>query len=151
MKIANPARRIEYILEADRGNEAQTVFTLRRLSWEEFADVQSSVPVTSQAAVRIAQLTADARAEGRSMTPEELAVLTEEVPDWISVSTQMTRMHAAACRRGLDSIRGLLDHSGKPIEMSAEDFARWAPIEIVQELGNEILRLSTLTETDQKN
>lgn len=153
MQIIAPTRRFEYVLEDDRNSQAQTVFLLRRLSWEELLSIQRAAgsSVSPHATGRLLELTAAARDEKRELSQQEIESLMREIPDWSRVAGDITDFNARIARAGVEKISGLIDEQGKPITMPPEEFIRWAPPEVVNELGGEILRLSQLSETERKN
>lgn len=151
MRIANPSRRFDYVLEADRGSAEPTVFLLRRLNREALTKSTLGVPLGVSQIRALDELTEAARREKRELTAEELNSLEAAIPDWRSKVPAITQMHADICHQGIEAIRGLVDEDGKSLTMKPADFIRWAPAEIVQELGGEILRLSSLSEGERKN
>lgn len=152
MQIANPARRFDYVLRDDRDSDAPTVFTLRRLTWEELAEVQACAAALADAdAVKLAALTEPARRDGRDLTPEEVERVVAEVPDWHKALAPALRLHARACHYGLVAIAHLRDETGAPLELDPVKFIRAAAAHHITELGEEILRISRLTVDDRKN
>jgi len=151
-RIGNPAARFDYVLAADRSSGAPTVFVLRRLTWEQLAHVRDLAPFSSPAQVLdVMRITEAALKEGRAPNLEELAALDAAMPDWRSRGVQLQRMMARAVQAGVTEIRGLEDEKGAPLALAPAEFAASAPVEIVSELGGEILRISTLDEAEAKN
>ena len=64
---------------------------------------------------------------------------------------QITAAYARALRYGLVEIRDLQDEHGEPMPLPVPDFIRGAPGSIIQELGQELMRISRLSETERKN
>jgi hypothetical protein len=151
MKLLNPAKRRDYVLEADRGSQQPTVFVLRRLTREEFLEFSALAPFTLDQAARIQRITQAARAEGRDLDDAERRELATVVPDIKAASRLLVRAHEYAAARGVAEIRDLVDEDLRPLEMSVAEFLRFAPADVVQELGSAVIEWSVLTEAERKN
>jgi hypothetical protein len=151
MKINNPSRRFEYILQSDREAQSPTVFCLRRLTWEELGDYQMASPVNLDRAIEVARIAQAAQAQARELTSEEVERLSELVPNTTEFMKKITAAYVVALRFGLVEIRGLQDENNQPLELSVPDFLRAAPSAVIHELGQELMQMSRLAEVERKN
>lgn len=151
MRLLNPTKRREYILEADRGSDNPTVFVLRRLTREEFFEFAALAPFSAQQAEAIERIVRAARRERRALNADEQAALAQIMPDTRAALRALTRANEFAARCGLVEIRNLLDEEMRPLEMSVADFARFAPADVIQELGAAVIDWSVLAEAERKN
>lgn len=151
MRFSNPARRWDYVLEIDRGDPTPTIFSLRRLTWEEHAQCNAASPLTAMQAMQLDAVLAPVREERRLPSREEIEQLVAIEPKWESLSAPLTRMHAKTCSFGLVEIRGLVDENGVPLSLTPAAFVEHAPAAMIQEVATEIIRLSTHGEDERKN
>lgn len=151
MKINNPARTFDYVLQADREAQSPSVFVLRRLTWEELGEFQMASPVSMESAMPIARTVQAAQAAGRELTAQEVDQMNALVPNTAEFLKKITAAYVVALRFGLTEIRALQDEDGQPIELSVPTFLRAAPGEVIQELAQELMRLSRLPESERKN
>lgn len=154
IRIANPGARREYVLREDRKNKkaSQTVFVLRRLTWEEMQEWVSMSPIPLDAHFEIAALNERLLNEGtvgddgeripRRMTSEEESRLRELIGDPVENARAQTQQMAEAVIMGCESIRNLVDEDGHPVDMSVEDFVRLTTTDRVLELGEAIIDYS---------
>lgn len=151
MRIADPARRSEYILKADRESASPTVFVLRRLTREQMLDCAAAAPISMQEVMRIGRIVTAAKAEARELNDEENAVMKALEPQNFAEVKRALGSHALAIELGVTEIRSLTDEHGAPLAMSAADFARAAPADVVSELGEAVVNFSQLDEAERKN
>lgn len=140
--LSRPGNTTEYVLRADRESAQKTYFDLRTLTAEEVEELEDLAPITEEQALKLVAIMAQAHAEERDANDDEIARMNEVVPMDRAYMRRLYRQCQRAVRIGLAGIRGMLDPDGKPLDMSAEDFARYAPKPIVFEIGTEIQRRS---------
>ena len=146
IRVQKSGQRVEYILKADRKSSAPTVFVLRPLTWEENLEMQEFGLMTLEQAARINEIALRAKAAKRELTAEELAEINRISPMDMADMRKLVRQHATAVRYGVVEIRGATDLDGKPLEISAAEFAKAAPPAVLHELCDEILSLSRFAE-----
>lgn len=151
MKFLNPAKRKEYVLEADRSSQTPTVFVFKRLTREDFFEFSGLSPFTLEQAAKIDRILKPSRDEKRVPTDEERAEVQAVMPDFKETAKALTRAYDFALQRGLVEIRNLYDESMQPLQMSVPDFISYAPVDVVQELGSALIEWSVLGEADRKN
>lgn len=151
MRLNNPARRFDYVLREDAGSPAPTRFVLRRLTWEEFGEFQAAAPYTMDETLRMAAIAERAVGEGRELTNEERAEIAAIAPLDIAKIVQLNQALARVVARGVVEIHGLLDEDGRPLALGVEQFVRAASAAHLQELADEIIRISRVPEADRKN
>lgn len=151
LMLNKPGKTSEYVLRADRESAQKTYFDLRTLTAEEIEELEDLAPMTEEQALKLVAIMAQAHAEERDPNDDEIARMNEVVPMDRAYMRRLHRQCQRAVRVGLVGIRGMLDRDGKPLDMSAEDFARYAPKPIVFELGAEIQRRSRPAEDFIKN
>lgn len=151
MRVSNPTRRWEYVLECDRGDPNPTVFVLRRLTWEERDQCEAASPLTPMQAMRLEKVIAPVREDKRMPTDDEAELLQAIDPRWEKLGAQMTRMQATTVAFGLEAIRNVLDDAGAPMSMTPAEFIKHAQPAWIGELATEILRLSSLDQAERKN
>lgn len=172
MRIVNPASRFEYVIEADRASEAKTVFVLRPLTWSERQDLVASAPFSPELIEALtevrerctkakAALDAWCESEQREPGAEELAacmpnaddtrLLNAIDPQWRAFELRQARWYGEICAQGIVGIRGLVDQDGNPLDTSVEKFCAVADVNVLVELGDEIMRISRLSEALRKN
>lgn len=151
LKIDKPGRSKDYILNADRNSGNPTIFTLRPLTWEEYAETLNLSPLTPGQAVEISVISNTAKNEGRDLTADEMAriqEITSVIPEYYR---KLTAQFAFAVRHGVINIKGLQDLEGNPLKMNGADFARHGDPKAISELGSEIIKISKLGEDAEKN
>lgn len=151
MKLFNPAKKHEYVLLGDRKNPKPTVFEFRRLTRDEMFEQASRSPLTLEQCTRAAQITQTAKKEQRALKKDEIAFMKSLEPKSFDEIKKLSDSYAFAVEKGLSAIRGLVDEKGKPLSMTPEAFVAIAPLEILHELGEYVLAISTLGEADTKN
>lgn len=151
VRVLNPEKTVDYILKSDRDSEAPTVFVLRPLTWEQAGEFMQAAPLTPQQAARIQAITSRAREEGRELTPDESEQINAIAPNGVELVLNTSRHYAVAIRHGLVEIRGLLDQTGAAMQVTPAEFARRGSPAMLEELANEILSMSVLSEDARKN
>lgn len=153
MALRLPAfdERVEYILAEDRASEVPTVFELRRLTGAEQTRVAALTPVNARAAIEVQAIQAAAAEEERPLTQEEQDRIEQLIPvDTAFLEGRMRQLRLAASL-GIVGVRNLLDAHGQPSSMKVGDFAEKGPPAWVAEIGEEVMRISQLTESTRKN
>lgn len=146
VKVQKSGQRVEYVLKEDRDSAAPTVFVLRPLTWEENLEMQEFGLMTLEQAARINEIVLRAKAAKRELTTEELAEINRISPMDMADMRKLVRQHATAVRYGVVEIRGVTDLDGKPLEISAAEFAKAASPAVLHELSDEILSISRFGE-----
>ncbi|MBI1397072.1 MAG: hypothetical protein GC151_13935 [Betaproteobacteria bacterium] len=155
ISINSPTARIEYVLREDRATPPlqQTVFLMRRLTWEELQDVVASSPIPLEMQLEINALQERLLAEGtvneknervpRDPTPEEQARIDELIPDQVEMLTLQTQQMRQAASLGIEKIMNLVNEYGELIiEMPVEEFLEHTTAARVMELGEAVIAYS---------
>ncbi|MFO1322215.1 MAG: hypothetical protein U1F52_21620 [Burkholderiales bacterium] len=152
VRIINPASRTEYILKEDRDSDKPTIFVLRPLTWLEMGEYLKESRLTLDQSNRVLGIKQRADNEERALSAEEDAEIEAIIGDtnWAELF-QSQRQDRIAVAIGLVEVRGLIDQDGKPYACAPVEFAQRATPSILNELCLEILRLSKISEYDQKN
>ncbi|XAI95669.1 hypothetical protein [Microcystis phage Mae-JY22] len=153
MALKLPAfdERVDYILAEDRESEVPTVFELRRLTGAEQTQVAALTPVNPRAALEVEAINAAARAERRDLSAEERERVERLIPVDTDFLARRMRQLRLAASLGVVGMRNLLDAGGKPSSMTGSEFAEVGPPSWVAELGEEVMRISQLSEATRKN
>jgi hypothetical protein len=150
VKLPNPARRFDYILEADRQTDNPTIWVLRRLTWEELAEFLAGAPFMPGDALQVAEISRAAAAEGRSLNDQEIQRVNERLPTGADFSLKLRRWYARALERALVEVRNVLDDDNRPLALPPAELLKLMPSAAIMELGGHLLQIST-PEADSKN
>ncbi len=146
LRIQRPTKRTEYILEEDRASSAPTVFVLRPLTWDQFAEASAANPLTPEQAQAQAAIYLQAQREGRELTVAEIVKMEQIAPKTPEYRRGLTKQYAIAVRYGVVEIKGAVDDEGKPWDLGAVEFSTYALGQHIQEVGMEIMRISGFIE-----
>lgn len=152
LRIGNPASRREHILVEDRESAAPTVFTLRRLTNEELANVMAMSPLPLLVAMEISAINARAKAEERDLTGFEKDRIDEILPADMRYQTETMKQMRQAALLGVVEVKGVIDETGAEIAVTPKQFVEGCTrFDWINELGQAVLDFSTLKEEDRKN
>ena len=150
MKVCNPARRFDYIIEIDRQTDNPTIWVLRRLTWEELWEHQASAPFMPGDSLRIAEIARAAKAEGRTLNEEEIQQVNAQLPADNEFSLKLRRWYVRALQSCLVEVRNLLDEDNRPVSLPIAEMLKLVPSAAIMELGGYLLQIS-MPEADSKN
>ncbi len=151
LRLPDFDERIEFVLEEDRTSEVPTVFLLRRLTGAELTRVAALSPMPPVAAMQVHAIRATAEQEKRELTAEETERINAIAPMGAAFFERRMEQLRLACSLGVAGHRHLLDAAGRPSSMSGADIAQKCPSSWVAQIGEEVMRLSSLLPGEQKN
>lgn len=152
LRIGSPASRKTYTLVEDRASTAPSVFTLRRLTNEELANVMALSPLPLLVAMEISAINARAKAEERDLTPDEKDRIDAILPADMKYQTETMKQMRLAAVLGIVDIWGVTDETGAEIAVTPKQFVESCTrFDWINELGQAVLDFSTLKEDDRKN
>lgn len=151
MKFYNPSRTHEYVLHADRKSKNPTRFEMRRLTRDEMFSYGEKSTVNLETAIKVAKIHQRVKATGAKLTAADRKVIEALEPRTYAEVRRAQDAYAFALGLGLTAIHGLLDERDKPLELKPAEFLKHAPAQIIVELGEHLLEISSLTEEERKN
>ena len=151
MKMRRPGQTKDYILEADRESDEPTVFEFHQLSWKEMASVNKEAALTMDQAIQVNAIYVLAKSEDRELTDDEKKRVTEIAPMGTEMIHRLNMQHSKAVKLGLEKIKNLRDENNQPLEISIEEFEKFADRAVVRELGTAIIQFSGFNEKNSKN
>lgn len=151
MRILDPVRKHEYILEADRSARKPTKFILRRLTRDEMFDYGARSSFTVEQAAKVTEINALLKKEKRAMNETELAIFDSLKLKSFEDVRRAIDAYAFAISCSLEEIIGLQNEKGAPVKMEPELFLKFAAPNVLAELGQFVMEISSLTEGERKN